>query len=623
MCGICGQLRFDGQPADTGLVGQMRARLRHRGPDDEGLWFHNFDGGAVALGHKRLAILDLSDAGHQPMCDPTGRFWIVYNGEVYNYREIRQTLVKSGHAFNTATDTEVVLAAYIQYGADCLGFFNGMFAFAIWDKRNLSLFCGRDRLGIKPFYYTWRDDSFHFASEIKALLSGSNASAPPNHDTLYDYLSLGIMHHGEKTFYEGIEQLSAGCHLKLDATGKSVNRYWKLGGGEIENRREPDLETLDHLLKDAVKLRLRSDVPVGILLSGGLDSSSLTALACRNGDKKPHAFSLKFHDDEFDESAHAEIIAAHCNSRLKFLTPRGRGLWDELDALIMAQDSPTHAPEVYSNWCMMRAVGKRGAKVLLTGQGGDELFGGYNWYPKYLLASLLRKARFGALIKELRFLPEKFPNPNTKNKIRLLGGMLHALLPVSVKSRLKPEFNCLDKIMHRRLRAGMRDRDFLNLSLLDPSSLEEKMHNDLVNCNIPHYLHYEDANSMAFGIEERVPFLDHRLVEFTHAIAARWKIQGGVSKALLRQVMSSHLPEQILNRRDKMGLSAPKNSWFRNELKPYINKLFMEDCRVYDLWINRHPFLEQLNAYMQGKSSAISRVLWRCINLEKWLRINY
>ena len=498
-----------------------------------------------------------------------------------------------------------------------------MFAFAIWDNQNKSLFCARDRMGIKPFYFTMKNGNyFYFASEIKALLITVEEKPAPNAETIYDYLSLGLMHHNKNTFFSGIEQLPAGCFLKMDPSGSSITQYWKLTKHNIESSKRLDLEKLDYLLNDAVKLRLRSDVPVGILLSGGLDSSSITVLAAQNNDNCPQSFSLKFNDELFDESAHAQIVASYCNSNLNLLTPQGKGLWQELDNLIKAQDGPTHAPEVYSNWCMMRAVNGCNTKVLLTGQGGDELFGGYNWYPKHLLASLLGKVKLGSLLRELNLLPKNFPNSNTRNRIILFSTLLHALLPLSLKVKLKPELRCIDEIMHSPFREDMRDRDFLNLGLLDPPGLEEKLYNDLICCNIPHYLHYEDANSMAFGIEERVPFLDHRLVMLTQEIAASWKIHNGVNKYILRHIMKDHLPDQIVNRKDKMGLSAPRDHWFRNELRSPINHLFQGDCNIYDNLINRRKFLDQLNAYMQGKSSPISRLLWRCINLEKWLRNN-
>ena len=621
MCGICGVLQFDGKADDVHLVSKMRNVLRHRGPDDEGLWHAHFDGGSAALAHTRLAILDLTDSGRQPMWDSKKRYCIVYNGEVYNYQELRKALEKEGFLFKTRTDTEVVLYAYIKYGVDCLERFNGMFAFVVWDNQKKSFFCARDRLGIKPFYFRWQDNRFYFASEIKALLLTLNHGPGLNLTAVYDYLSLGLMHHKQQTFFEDIHQLPAGCFLLLDRSGLSIQRYWNLTRQSAGCEHDPDLNELKRLFSDAVQLRLRSDVPVGILLSGGLDSSSITALAARYNGTSPAAFSLKFDNGDFDESAHAKMVASHCNATLRLLKPQGQGLWEELDTLIKAQDAPTHAPEVYSNWCMMRAVARCNIKVLLSGQGGDELFAGYNWYPKYLLASLARKGKLYSLLRECIQLPKNFPNRNTGGYLMLMGTMVHALLPLSLKLRMKPELGCMDIILRQQIRSNLRDRDVDNLRLLDPAGLEEKLAHDLNYCNIPHYLHYEDANSMVFGIEERVPFLDHRLVEWAHRLTGWRKIRNGVSKLPLRNIMKEFLPEQVVNRKDKMGLSAPRDQWLRDELRIPISALFSKDCRMYESWIDRKPFLSELDAYLNGKQTPLSRLLWRCINLEKWLRL--
>jgi asparagine synthase (glutamine-hydrolysing) len=621
MCGICGQIRFDGQAGSVDLVLKMRKSLRHRGPDDEGFWHTDFCGGGIAVGHTRLSIIDLSPNGRQPLLDSSKRYCIVYNGEVYNYKELRDNLTKKGYIFKSRTDTEVVLNAYIEYGSECLELFNGMYAFAIWDNKKMSLFCGRDRFGIKPFFYKWQDDKFYFASEAKALLLASKNAPEISDQTVYDYLSLGLTHHRQHTFFNNVHKLPGGSFLLLDHSGLSIQRYWHFPEVNKSHQCNPDWDELKTLFYNAVQLRLRSDVPVGILLSGGLDSSAIAAMAAGNNGTSPVAFSLKFDNDDIDESPHAEMVASHCNTTLRLLEPRGSGLWEELDNLIKSQDAPTHAPEVYSNWCMMRAVARCNIKVLLSGQGGDELFAGYNWYPKYFLASLARKGKLYTLISELTKLPKNFPNPNTNGISMLMGGMLHALLPIAIKLKMKPELRCLDKILHRQVSSQMRKRDTDNLRLLDPSGLEQKLFHDLNYCNIPHYLHYEDANSMTFGIEERVPFLDHRVVEWAFRLPVWWKMHDGLSKLPLRRIMKGILPEPIVDRKDKIGLSAPKDHWFRNELRAPINALFSTDCRIFENWVDRKIFLNELDVYMRGKVTPLNRLLWRCINLEKWLRI--
>ncbi len=620
MCGILGEIRFNGNAIDLKEVAAMRAALGHRGPDGEGLWHFKKDGIDVAFGHARLAIIDLSDSGKQPMQSPDGTCCITYNGEIYNYVELRSELKALGHRFLGQSDTEVLLSAYKQWGVQCLDRFNGMFSFAIWDSKRRAVFCARDRLGIKPFYYNWKRKVLCFASEIKALFCLSEIRPSPDPDTVYDYLSLGLMHHGDRSFFADICQIPAGCYMLVDASGFSIQRYWELIHDASGRRPDFDFEPLQHLLDDSVRLRLRSDVPVGILLSGGLDSSGITALAARHYSGKLQAFSVKFQDAGSDESQHARIVASHCGVDLHLLQPEGKGMWGELNDMIRAQDAPTHAPEVYSNWCMMRAVSKYRVKVLLTGQGGDELFAGYNWYPKHFITSLLYHGKLFTLFRELIRLPKNFPNDSTRNPILLLAWMFQALLPIGIKQRLKPELRCADAILRSNFRDRMRDRDWKNLLITDPMKLEEKMKNDLLICNVPLYLHYEDSNSMAFGIEERVPMLDHRLVEWAHQLAVWWRIRNGKSKHPLREVMRSLLPNQITNRRDKMGLSAPRDLWFHTELRSPIEKLFSDDCRIYEKWVNRETFMSHLHYYMEGKSTPIARVLWRCINLEKWLK---
>jgi asparagine synthase (glutamine-hydrolysing) len=620
MCGICGEVRFDGRPVSTSLIPKMTRVLKHRGPDDEGAWYTRFPEGGAALGHTRLAILDLTSAGRQPMWDASGRYGIVYNGEVYNFSEIRSALNKDGYLFKTATDTEVVLVCFATHGPDCLKMLNGMFAFALWDNRERKLFCARDRIGIKPFYYVWSDRVFRFASEIKALGCSPGPRLKPSASAVYDYLSLGIMHHGEETLYRGALQIPPGHWLTVDASGVARRRYWALHSGSVRCETPLDVEALQCLLEDSVRLQLRSDVPVGILLSGGLDSSAVTALASKRHPAGLKAFSLEFGQDGFDESRHAQLVAEHCRADLLLLKPKGKGLWHELDDLIRAQDAPTHAPEVYSNWCMMRAVAGCHVKVLLSGQGGDELFGGYNWYPRYFLASLLRRGNIGSLLSELIALPKQFHSNNTRHALILLGGLLYGLLPTIAKEQLKPEFASVDTILRPNFRKAMKPRDAVNLSMLDPVRLEAKMANDLMVNNLPQYLHYEDANSMAFGIEERVPLLDHRLVEWAAQLEIRWKFHRGISKYALRSAMNGKLPPEIIRRRDKMGLSAPREKWLREDLQEPIRRLFDGDCRIYDEWFDRGAFLSELNTYMQGKSTGFSRLLWRCINLEKWLQ---
>jgi asparagine synthase (glutamine-hydrolysing) len=621
MCGICGQVRYDGARADEAAVLRMRDRLRHRGPDDEGIWTVAFDGGGVSLGHTRLSILDLSSAGRQPMHDSTGRYCIVYNGEVYNYVELRKELEKGGSAFRTQTDTEVVLAGYAAWGPSCLERFVGMFSLAVWDSREQRLFCARDRLGIKPFYYFIGGGCFWFASEIKALLESGAPPARPDENLVYDYLSFCLIDHSARTFFDGVSQLEPGTSAYFSRGGFSAKRYWSFDSAPARKAGD-EVEQFRELFYDSVKLRLRSDVPVGILLSGGLDSSSISrAAADALSPDKPLTFSSTLKGGGVDETQYSDSVARHIGARNTLLQPSGGAFWDELDAMLYAQDEPVHAADIYANWCMMRAVSGQGIKVLLNGQGGDELFGGYGWYVKNLLSSHLLHGNIAAFVRELRALKKKFSVTMTASYASILANVAEALLPARIKRPLKQELAGMAAISKPPfLRAG-RGRDIGNIGLVNATRFEKKTKNDILYFNVPHYLHYEDRNSMHFSIEERVPFLDHRLVEWASRLPLDFKIRNGVTKYIVRRAFQGKLPDIVVNRTDKRGLSIPVETWMHGELRLKFSEFFRQDCRIYDRWIDRTRFLDHFGRYLDGRRTPVTRLMWRLFSLEKWCRL--
>lgn len=621
MCGICGQVRFDGKLPDEAVVLRMRETLRHRGPDDEGIWSEATAQGGVALGHTRLAILDLSSAGHQPMCDASGRYWICYNGEVYNYLELRAILEKDGYSFCSRTDTEVILAAYAKWGKGCIDRFIGMFAFAIWDRDKTRLFCARDRLGIKPFYYTLRDNVFLFASEIKSLVRTGVVRPRPNECCVYDYLAFGLLDHSAETFFQDVRQLEPGTYLVYSEDGVTTGRYWSIGPDASGVGSDPE-EEFRELFYDAVRLRLRSDVAVGILLSGGLDSSSITCAAAEiMAPGKPATFSSTLKGIGRDERAYSDSVARHVGARNTVLTPSGNMFWEEVDAMHEAQDEPVHASDIYANWCMMREVHAQGIKVLLNGQGGDELFAGYGWYAKNLLASCLLRGDIGSFVRELFAMKKNFPGTTAAGFVSLLMNTAEALLPAALKPLFKQELAGMGHIGKRRFMRLFRGRNAGNISLMNAAPLEQKLRNDILYFTVPHYLHYEDRNSMHFSIEQRLPFLDHRLVEWANRLPAGWKIRNGTTKYVVRQALRGRLPADVVRRRDKMGLSIPIEAWMRGELADKFLAFFRQDCSIYNAWIDRANLWAYLEKYMRGKRTPIDRILWRVFSLEKWCRI--
>ena len=412
MCGITGVYSFKGT-VDPMCIKRMTDLLRHRGPDDEGFLAVDSASGKVFsligseskiqglriedfnepadlfLGHRRLSIIDLSSAGHQPMCNEDGSLWIVYNGEIYNYLEIRKELVSLGHRFNSYTDTEVILHAYEEWGADCLSRFNGMWAFAIVDLKKKRIFCARDRAGVKPFYYVYDGKRFCFASEIKAILKMDHFSVEPNEQIIADYLFGGLIDHTRETFFKGIYQLRPGEYLLIENNGLTTKPYWDIEPNEAHFVQEDDYTaSFYELLEDSIRLRLRTDVPIGTCLSGGLDSSSIVCLANRlmfNGQsidprlvgERQKTFSSCFEDPVYDERKFIELVIDRTGAEKNYVFPQAEALFEDLTKLIWHQDEPFGSITIYAHWNVIRLARKRGVTVLLNGQGADELLAGY------------------------------------------------------------------------------------------------------------------------------------------------------------------------------------------------------------------------------------------------------
>ncbi len=653
MCGIAGVIDMKAEQAARHLA-EMAATMRHRGPDDEG--FVIFRGGAahpargddsapglpdmphidtfaaepcrVGLAHRRLSILDLSPAGHGPMA--RGDLWITYNGEIYNYLELRSDLSTRGYVFQTQTDTEVILAAYDAWGTDCLARFNGMFAFALWDARAGRLFCARDRFGIKPFYYFFQDGYFAFASEIKALTANPCVPRRARPAALYDYLANGFVTWPHDTFFEGIRQLAGGEALTLPAEGTPHTwRYYDLP--YQTHYTTPDYpamaEGLRDLLTDAVRLRLRSDVPVGSSLSGGLDSSSIVSLANlllqQEGGVRPEAipdqqrvFCVVYPGEAFDEQRYMDAIIAQTGARASFTQPDSARLWAELPAFAWHQDEPVNASNNYAQYCVMQLARAGGVTVLLDGQGGDEVLGGYTFYYGYLLAQALREGRIRRAAHELRG-----ARANSNASWASLGAMTGWNVAPGGLRRLGWALGGARLLSHQPLPAEMLAPEFVarhqqaaQMKHNPFPTLAEKLHQDVLQTNLPALLRYEDRNSMAFSIEARVPFLDHRLVEYAFRLGADAHIRDGWTKAVLRDAMRDHLPAMIHQRRDKEGFTTPHQRWLA-ELTPQINAFFAEDVRAAP-YIAPEA-LEQL----RGPQAGTMQGVWRLLNLESWLRV--
>jgi asparagine synthase (glutamine-hydrolysing) len=634
MCGITGYVSRRGVSRD--VVTAMADRIAHRGPDDRGI--EVFDG--VALGHRRLSIIDLSPAGHQPMVRDDA--WLVYNGEIYNYLELRQQLRANGHRFTSESDSEVLLAAYREWGHGMLSRLNGMFAFAIWDARTRELFCARDRLGVKPFYFWTGDDQFVFGSEIKALLAHPAVPRRPNPAIVYDYLAFKACDHTDETFYADITRLPAAHYLVVGADGKiTLRRWWDLAISEevdASPQQKADMVArFGELCRDAVRLRLRADVPVGTCLSGGLDSSAI-AILTNDLIFQEHAidralignhqktFSACFEDPRFDEREFIRLVLDVTGADNFKVFPDVDGWWRDLDKLLWHMDEPFHSTSQYAQYCVMRRVAEAGVKVTLDGQGADELLAGYPGYHAAWLSTLLAHGRLSRALHEVRATLAMGGRGQSGPDLALRVG--YALLPFAPQLRMlaapvvkltsearigrviRPELD--DRFASRRHAIADRQNELLR-------DFPRRLYHDVTSASLPPLLRYEDRNSMAFGIEARTPFLDYRLVEHAFAMPMSLKISDAWTKRALREAMTGVLPEPIQWRKDKKGFVTPEAIWMRAGRErvrdvlsgPLASSEFLDGDAV------RRALDRELDATNEG---AFRTDVFRWLLLELWMR---
>ncbi|MGA2120593.1 MAG: asparagine synthase (glutamine-hydrolyzing) [Methanoregula sp.] len=598
MCGIAGQYCLDGRGVDTGLLAAMSGRLTHRGPDGEGTRIC----GSTGLVHRRLAIIDLTAEGLQPMTNEDGTLWLVFNGEIYNYVELREELIKKGHRFHSHSDTEVILHAYEEWDTGCLSRFNGMWAFALWDGKQQQLFCARDRLGIKPFYYTQVNGSFLFASEIKALLAHPDVGNHPDDTTLGTYLAWGVLDHSNRTMFEGIVQLEPAHALIVTAAGpQQPFRYWDVTVNPAIRSDIRDNEAAARLLailRDATRIHLRSDVAVGTCLSGGIDSSTLTVLindlirneAPASVGARQKTFSAVFTDKRFDESRYIDEIVAATGVDAHKVEPTPEQLWDDINRLVYIQDEPFGSLSIYAQYCVMR-LAKEQVKVVLDGQGADELLAGYIAYQGSYIGTLLRKFHGWTALRECA------------GSLRHNGGFFRS----SVR-----------QLWERKKRRSLLTCTAETIQRYN-GNLDRVLYKELTSTNLPALLHYEDRNAMAFSIESRVPFLDYRFVEYVASLALNQKIRNGVTKTALRSAIKGIVPDAIRCRMDKMGFVTPEEVWMREDLRPFVLKVLSSDAfRTRPYW-DAAAVMRDYLAFLEGRST-YSPELWRIICAEVWLR---
>jgi len=612
MCGIDGFFSYD-HSIGTDKFYRSHRLLAHRGPDDEAFvaltgtdvvhcrgddTIEEFLGrphirelgqARAILGHRRLSIIDLSSCGHQPMSSQDGRYWLIYNGEIFNYLELRRELERLGHRFDGSSDTEVVLKSFIEWGEGCFERFNGMWALAIWDTVEETLLLSRDRFGIKPLFYAETSQGLSFASEMRFILALSDVSFVPNEQVAKGFVETGAIFDGSDTFWDGICEVEPGTHTTWTKHGAVRARYWELAPGTEITSLEGAVETFGTIVDQSLKIRMRSDVRVGSLLSGGLDSS---LIVCRLhelgllGSGAFATFSAVSEVEEFSEQRYVDLLASQLPIERHLVTLRH----SEMD--LMVQDVLEHIEVPFRSFAVIaqyqlykKIRAETDVKVVLNGQGGDELFGGYLRHYFVLLGILLREFR------PLRFARES-----------------RAL----VKNRNQHARRVLSLAMHHARQADS-GWDYFNTATA----------REVTRSALREYLAYDDRNSMAFSIEARVPLLDYRMVEFAFSLHPDLKIKDFENKRIVREWAKGVVPEEIRRRRDKMGFTTPQESWQRQHMAPQMESALLRFERepTFSFLARRDGGIDFLRNYISGTSSDWTRA-WRIYALERWLTLH-
>ncbi len=609
----------------------MAQKLVHRGPDDAGYYLTP----PVALGFRRLSIVDLS-GGHQPMSNEDGTVWIVFNGEIYNHASIRPDLELRGHCYSTRSDTETILHLYEEYGDDCVQHLRGMFAFAIWDSLKRRLFCARDRLGIKPFYYAVTQGRFAFASEMKALFEMPGLHPQMNHSALPEFFALGYLSASDSLF-RGISKLLPGHHLSIDLNHPDplprIEQYWDLDltSEETELTEVEYITRFRELFTESVRMRLMSDVPVGVFLSGGLDSSSIAAVMAGLSKDRIKTFSVGYAEDRFSELPYARSLADHIGAEHNEVILRPDDFLNSLPRLIWHEDEPMVWPSSVALHFVSQLASQK-VKVVLTGEGGDELLAGYMKYRATLF-----NLRYGPAYEQL--VPAQLRG-------MMRGALDRPVLPASIRRKLRHSFlyygNQFEKIyfdnfysvfpqeMQSRLFAPEMANQLWEISAYatsmdhfksdaQPDSLLTRLLYLDIKTYLVELLMKQDQMSMAASIESRVPFLDHKLVEFAMSIPSWLKVRYLSGKYLLRRAMEGRLPSEVLHR-SKMGFPTPVKPWLRYQLFDRVAKI-LTDGRLADRKIlNANYVRDLLEAHRTGRIDATDAV-WRLLNFELWNRV--
>ena len=626
MCGICGIFHFrTGQRANDLALLEMNRRIVHRGPDDAGTMIS--DGTGLAM--RRLSIIDIK-SGHQPLSNEDGSIWIVYNGEIYNHAELRKEMLEKGHSYRTHSDTESIVHLYEEYGRDCVQHLRGMFAFVIWDQLRHTLFAARDRLGIKPFYYGLQDGSFIFGSEIKALLAYPGMSAEFNSGVLSEYLAFGYVA-GEETFFSGIRKLPAAHTLELtESSGLATRRYWDLSIAEDPQPRQRSyyVHRYREMLEDAVSSHLMSDVPLGVFLSGGLDSSAVAALTAKSRQDPIQTFAVGYAEQAYSELPYAKMVAEHIGSKHHEVQVTRKQFFDSLPDVIWHEDEPLCWTSSVALYHLARFT-REHVTVVLTGEGSDETLAGYTRYmwtvwnarmdsvyrcitPSALRAFVresIQSAKLGATLRR-KLAHTCLGRDRASWPSFYFDNFYSAFSAAEQRQLLLPELqDSADSAYRGSIRIWERSSG---------NMLKRMLYID-INTYLVELLMKQDQMSMAASLESRVPFLDHPLVEFAVAIPSKYSVKGLEGKTILKSAVEDLLPHSIIYRR-KMGFPTPWSEWLAGEQLQELENLLLEP-RSTRRNLFRPDAIRTIFAQQRARIRDNSARIWRLLNLELWFRV--
>jgi asparagine synthase (glutamine-hydrolysing) len=616
MCGFVVIVGPPGRPRDH-AVERMVATITHRGPDDSGFWSNGF----VAMGFRRLAILDRSLAAHQPMLGPGGHEVLVYNGEIYNYVELRDELRRLGHVFHSTGDTEVLLAAWRQWGEACVDHLVGMFAFVIWDERRQMLFGARDHCGVKPLFVYRGEDVVIFASEIKAIQASGFYKHEENWSAIAGYLVSAELDEGAATFFRGIEHILPAHSFTVGLDGRLRQRCYFDWASEASARADDAPSVVGRMLEESVRIQMRSDVPSGVCLSGGLDS---TAIVCEMARQREAAhdpqplLAFNYNTPDYDETRYIAETLRDTRATLVSSQVDERQMWDSMPRVLHFHDEPLHSMNVLVGFDLMRLARQQGAIVVLNGQGADEVLAGYSSYYRHYWTTLVANGRIRDAARELAVYARAFG----ESRLRLQAQVMRRIGFRAL--RRTPKYDSLAALARRSL---VRNNPWFSTELVKkatgpraPASirLEEAQVRSVTTAPLPLLLRIEDRNSMAHGVEVRVPFLDHRLVSYALTLPIDWRIRGHWNKYALRESQRGRIPESVRTRPDKMGFPVPTGRWFGRELYEPLRDLIGSGSARQRGVFRTDSLLKELD---RGRGGNVENhaILFRAANLEMWL----